>query len=376
MGSGPRQPQPVISPALPPAPKAPAADDRSISSTKVSATKTSSLELLPTSIRDPEAWAKDIDSAIKALGLPSDPSMLCAAIAVIEQESSWQAEPTIPGLPSIVLKEIEKRRARYGVPQLLLDAALSRPSPDGRTYHKRIALLRTERQMSRLFDDMISELPYGRVLLSDKNPVRTGGPMQVSFSFAEAHTRERPYPYPFQGSLREEVFSRRGGVYFGIANLLDYPVDYPQLLYRFADFNAGRYSSRNAALQAAITRLSGEKLSFDGDLLGYTNGRPSNQISQTQAAILKLGPKLGLSRAQISKDLAQEKSPGLESTATWQRIFALADQTAGRPLPRQRLPGIDLKSPKIQRKLTTAWFAQRVDGRYQSCLVRSRENQR
>jgi hypothetical protein len=48
----------------------------------------------------------------------------------------------------------------------------------------------------------------------------------------------------------------------------------------------------------------------------------------------------------------------------------LADKAEGKSLPRAVLPGIVLQSPKITRKLTTAWFAKRVDERYRRCMVK------
>ncbi|MBK6759029.1 MAG: DUF1615 family protein [Moraxellaceae bacterium] len=52
--------------------------------------------------------------------------------------------------------------------------------------------------------------------------------MQVSVDFAQSFSiKAWPYyPYSHTGSLRQEVFSCRG-LYFGIANLLHYRVNYP-----------------------------------------------------------------------------------------------------------------------------------------------------
>src|SRR5262249_42533753 len=126
---------------------------------------------------------------------------------------------------------------------------------------------RTERDLSGIYDDLIGVLPAGHALLADHNPIRTAGPMQVSVAFAENYAREHSYPYPVDGSLRRETFTRRGSLYFGIAHLLDYPADYDRILSRFADYNAGRYASRNAAFQSALSAVSGIPLVPDGDLL-------------------------------------------------------------------------------------------------------------
>ena len=326
--------------------------------------------LIPARSRDRAGWAQDIHVAFDALRIPVSAENVCAVIAVTEQESLFVADPPVPGLSRIVWREIETRRARYGIPKLLLDAALLKPSPDGRSYRKRIDALKTEREMNTLYQDMISELPYGRTLLASHNPVRTGGPMQVSVAFAEGHARMRRYPYPVPNSIRSEVFTRRGGMYFGTAILLDYPAPYAEPIYRFADFNAGRYSSRNAAFQRALARLSREHLALDGDLLRYRDGRPADQASDTQNALYRLASQLGMSRAEINRDLRNEKESAFAQTPLYRKVFTLADQRSGTPVARAQIPSIDLKSPKISRKLTTEWFAKRVDWRYRNCLAR------
>lgn len=363
--TGPQRTRPapaVIAPVRPsPAPARP--------SSRVSERR--AIDLLPRGIKDRAGWARDIDAALANLEIPASAQNLCAVMGVIEQESSWRADPVVPGLPIIVRKEINTRAARYSIPPLVVTAALQKSSPDGRSYEKRIAALRTEKQMNTLFEDMLSELPLGRTLLAGFNPIRTGGPMQVSIAFAENHMRQRRYPYPRTGTVRHEVFTRRGGVYFGIANLLDYPADYPHPRFRFADFNAGQYSSRNAAFQAAVTRLSGRKLALDGDLLRYVGRNASDAVSSTEAAVRALAGSLHLSTRQIRSDLLREKSADFSATRLYVRVHQLAERKAGRALPHAQLPDIRLKGPKIQRKLTTAWFAKRVESRYDRCMARA-----
>ncbi|WP_137938791.1 DUF1615 domain-containing protein [Chitinivorax sp. B] len=326
--------------------------------------------LLPKKMKDRSGWASDIFNAFTALKIPYTPEYFCSALAVIEQESTWQSDPVVPGLDKMVWKQMEDRAGKYGIPAFAIQAAMLKTSPDGRSYQARINALKTETQMNQLFEDMASEVTRLGLPMPMKNPIRTGGPMQVSVDFAEGHASVWPYPYPVKSNIRHEVFSRRGGVYFGIAVLLHYRTNYPAMIYRFADYNAGRFSSRNAAFQAAVGKLSGDKLSLDGDLLRYENGRPASSVSETEQALRELLPKLKLSTSDIRRDLSQEKSLQFEQTPLYRKVYELADQKAGHHLPREAMPQIKLNSPKITRKLTTEWFAKRVDGRYQTCLQR------
>jgi hypothetical protein len=325
---------------------------------------------LPPGIRDAEGWSREIMTAFGALGISPTTENLCAAIAVIAQESSFQAEPVVSGLPRIVEAELEKKRDQFHIPNAVLEAALAIKSPNGKTYRERIRALRTENDLNHLYDDMISALPLGKTLLGSRNPVKTGGPMQVSLAFAGQQMKEAAYPYLNPRSLRDEVFSRRGGLYFGIAYLLGYPVHYDRMMYRFADYNAGHFASRNAGLQKTIGQLSDQKLATDGDLLRYEGATPSRTPSETLNALLSIKDLLGVSEETIRDDLAREKTMALESTQTWERLSELA-QRQGKSTPKPQLPEIRLISPKITSGLTTAGFARKVEARYSQCLGRS-----
>ena len=321
--------------------------------------------------RDRDGWGTDIYAAFGSIGLPVTAENACAVIAVIDQESGFRADPQVPGLSTIAWKEIDARAARLGVPRAVVRTLLKAPSRDGRSFSERIDAAKTERELSEIFEDLIGVLPGGEALFADRNPVRTGGPMQVSIAFAERYADDHAYPYPREegGSLRREVFTRRGGIYFGLAHLLDYRTDaYDRALFRFADFNAGHYASRNAAFQAAVSLLTGVPLALDGDLL--LEGAPSDAAGQTELATRALSKRLDLDYDDIRDDLGQGTSVKFEKTRLYQRTFALVDEVERRRVPRAVLPSIRLVSPKITRTLTTQWFATRVQERHAACLER------
>lgn len=328
-------------------------------------------KMIPASIKDGPGWGADIQTAFSLLGLPATPDALCATIAIIAQESGFKVNPPVANLPVIAWRTIEDRAAAFGVPAFMVRTALQLPSPNGLSYAERIDRARTEQDLSQLFEDMTRSIPLGNKLFGRYNPVRTGGAMQVSIAYAEAHAARRPYPYADAGSIRDEIFTRRGGLYFGIAHLLDYPADYPEMKYRFADFNAGHYASRNAAFQRALAVAINRRITLDGDLLNHADlsmARPG----ETERAARELGRQIGLDDRQVRDMLLQGESLSFQETMLYKAVFAQADSKgAGKPMPRARIPDIRLSSPKITRKLTTAWFADRVEQRYRQCLQRA-----
>jgi len=322
---------------------------------------------LPAAVSDRAGWTADITLSFSKLGLPPTRANACAVVAVIEQESAFQVDPVIPGLGKLALRTIDERATHAGVPLVLVHAALDLKSTDGRSYRDRIRVAHTEKQLSDVYEDFTGRVPLGHRLFASWNPIRTRGPMQVNVAFAERFEAVKPYPYHASGrDLRDELFTRRASIYFGVAHLLDYPAPYDTYLYRFADYNSGQYASRNAAFQQAAAIAAGRPLTADGALLAHDPDVKG--AGSTQRLLFAIAGKLRLSDDDIHAALEQGTEAGFGRTTLYRRVFELADRRSGRRLPRAVLPRIRLEGPKIVRPLTTGWYARRVNGRFERCL--------
>ena len=204
---------------------------------------------MPASVKDRDEWAQAIAKTFESQKLAPTEENVCSVLAVAQQESNYQSDPVVPGLSKIAWQEIDRRAEKMHIPVFLVHTALKIPSPNGKSYSERLDNVKTEKQLSAVFDDFIGMVTMGQKLFGSLNPVHTGGPMQVSIAFAEQHTDG--YPWKINGTVRQEVFSLRGGLWFGTRHLLNYPANYSVPLYRFADFNAAMLRFRMPSVKRA-----------------------------------------------------------------------------------------------------------------------------
>ena len=136
--------------------------------------------LLPANVVDRPGWALDITAAFTALGIAPTNEHACAVLAVVEQESTYRADPAVPGLGRIARDEIDRRADRAGVPKLLVQAALGLRSPDGRTWAERIDAARTEKELSDEKEALLKEF--------DNNLKQNGyliGQLKLKYQYGE-----------------------------------------------------------------------------------------------------------------------------------------------------------------------------------------------
>ncbi len=345
------------------------------------------IRLAEKNVVDANGWAIDLHDVLVQHELDVSPENVCAAIAVIDQESGFVADPVVPGLGKLSEETLKQKLGKYPIAGKAMLSWLERtPSPDA-SFMARIRAARTERDLDLAYRslvdyvgkntslDFVMQLGLLNKLIEDKNEIDTAGSMQVSVRFALAEARKRrwlPATLSDVYAVRDQLYTRHGGMFYGIKQLMGYETGYNRKIYRFADYNAGRYASRNAAFQQSVARLSGEKLSLDGDLLSYGKDEKAlPKVTATEVAVRKVlkGLKLDLQDSQIRSDLLREKELGFTGTRTF---IAVRDHFAaafGKPPAFATFPEIWLSSPKLSRKFTTRRFAESVDGRYQACMT-------
>ncbi len=346
-------------------------------------------KLMPPDEKDREGWAEDVMAALEAHRLYPSAEAVCSVFAVIEQESGFETNPPVAGLARIVQQRMEAYADKLGpLGPPAVKALLEGKAPgQTQTFEQRLKQVRTERDLDRIFRELLeyyeTEYPksyaaaqlastlFKSTRLEDLNPITTAGSMQVSVKFSaelaggdeEAMRR-----------VREELYTRGGGVYYGSARLLGYEAHYDDPIYRFADYNAGFYASRNAAVQAQVSRLTGLQLVPDGDLLAYDKqGEPLDQDSNSLKALLAFRQRYAsddLSERRVRKDALLEKELAFEETDTWNAIKRAYQEVTGETPAYAQLPTVVIRSPKMSSERSTAWFAQSVNRRYQKCMAR------
>ena len=239
--------------------------------------------------------------------------------------------------------------------------------------------VKTERELDELYREIFDYMSkhyhvsaltgaaklVGQNIAEKMNPITTLGSMQVHISYAKEHKRQGGNI----AELRTDLYSQYGGLYYGIHRLMMYPADYDKPIYRFADYNSGMYSSRNAAFQSMLNDLTEAELDLDGDLLLYTkDGAIRSQKSQSERELISVFAKNNfiITERQIRADLKRKKKD-FEDTMTYRGVSKLYQEKTGKD---QSMP-LCLKwsfPPKLSRDYNTNWFATRVDGRYQTCM--------
>lgn len=345
-------------------------------------------KLIPNHVKNPSSWAKDIADIMQIFDIERDITNVCSVIAVIDQESNFVADPVVAGLGIKSLQEIDSRledKLGTKLAGIFRNMLKTKPSVED-NFASRIQKVKTERELDELYREIFNYFSQqykinaltdvARIVGSDiserLNPITTLGSMQVHIDYAKANKRSAVS----NEDLRRDLYSQYGGLYYGIQRLMTYPAQYDNPLYRFADYNSGIYSSRNASFQKMLAELSGEKLSLDGDLLLYDkSGDVRSDKSRTEKVLLNyfLQQNISLTERQIRFDLKREKTEKFENTETYKNIIQLYQDKTKKIAPYAIMPEVLITGPKLSRNYDTSWYATNVDRRYQICVVAGKD---
>ncbi|MFW2178479.1 MULTISPECIES: DUF1615 family protein [unclassified Moraxella] len=338
--------------------------------------------LLPPRNQDKTAWATDIHDIFNTLKIERNAPNLCSAIAIIDQESNFKADPPVANLGKTSLTELNaKLDEKLGnmLAGYFRNMLKNEPTPQN-SFEKQILKVHTEQQLDKLYHQMFeyfSQKYYtnkitnltkivGGDIAEKLDPITTLGSMQVHIDYARNHQR-------LSGNneeLRRDLYSQYGGLYYGIHRLMLYQANYSDPIYRFADYNSGMYSSRNAGFQKMLAELTKQKIDLDGDLLNY-NGNVQSQSEKALNGMAQQG-LLALTARQIHSELSREKSQNFADTEIYHTISSLYKMKTGKEPIVAMMPQVVISGAKLSRDYDTNWYASAVNKRYLACMAKAR----
>ncbi|OTG81554.1 DUF1615 family protein [Acinetobacter sp. ANC 4648] len=352
-------------------------------------------QLIPSRVNDRKSWAQDIFDISEELKIPRSKDNICTIIAVVDQESNFIANPNVPGLGVKAVHEVstrlkEKFEDKLGVTlggpiaEYFEQVLKNQPSPED-NYLKQMSRVKNEKELDVLYREIFDYMSkhyhvsaltgaaklVGQDFAEKLNPITTLGSMQVHINYAKENKRSSMSI----NELRDDLYTEYGGLYYGIHRLMMYPANYDKPIYRFADYNSGIYSSRNAAFQKMINKVTESDLSLDGDLLSYDkNGDARPATTDTEKALITLFSRNNvlITPRQLRSDLKKEKEKGFEKTQTYIAVSKIYKEKTGKDPIYAIMPEVVISGPKLSRDYNTNWYASRVNGRYETCMQRAK----
>lgn len=322
-------------------------------------------------------WTESIYTAMTNNRIPPTPQNIAVSITLMQRESSFREDPSIPDTRLMYARYREKLERKIDALPSIFSPFRSQILGVVTSYEARykadFLACKTESQvetlMTRVFTDLDADptlqtlfaTPFIGSQLKDywkqetqsyRNPIQTYGAMQVNLDRARVILQEKGMTFANDAALKRYLYTRDGNLNVGFSLVGDGIREYLDsgrgaIDHVFADYNAGPYACRNAAVQTSLNQLMGSHLDPDGDLLSYDkDGRPLATPSNTELQMRALRDRfhLGLTDAEIRRDLLKDKTDGFERTQLANLLETTYRTRLGTPPPKALIPAARTQS--------------------------------
>jgi Protein of unknown function (DUF1615) len=348
-----------------------------------------------------ERWLHGINGAFFDLNVPcGDDGFLVLVLTTIQLESGVTVDPGLenPDLEALFTFHLQQLRQDNPVAGRLLNySGLDQAMQAKLRADTRKGLVRTEADLVRYVETdlraWLREYLQSHYFLpasvaryaADQglpNPVHTIGPMQVNLHKAFENARARGETVASEAQMRDWLLTRKTamerGIKEGVYQLWRIYRFYrrslpPDEAVRFttADYNAGEFSSRNAAYQQRLSVLTERRLVLDGDLLAYQGGQAAERVSNTEAATILLLSEYAA--PNIRQDLLLEKSEAFSASRTALKVCERYRARTGQDCSVATLPigaANEVARVKLGRAYTPANYSRAYVKRWEENLAR------